>query len=171
MPLDDQSSGFWDAGTATNTGGDITVLPSDSWYVWAPGSDTTTVPTSDPTSSFNPFGVLSSVAAAGASGAAAYNSFLNQRDSVKFAAEDRANRSLLSQAQLDLQRQQIQSGAAVDLARLQAQTAVAQRQFAAMPGLTTLFGGSTPPAGTDWLMLALTAIGVYFAWRAVGKHA
>lgn len=170
MPLDDQSSGFWDANAAPEYSGVIQPFPSDSWTVWAPGNDTTVVPTSDPSFSFDPFKILTTGVSAAASAATAYNNLLTQKDSIKFAAQDRANNALLSQATLDLKRQQIQSQAGVDMARIAAQTDIAKRQFAAMPGLTTLFGGTSPPAGTDWLMLALTAVGVYFAWRAVGKH-
>lgn len=167
MPLDDQSSGFWDANTADSSYTPSAPAAPDVWYSWVPGNDTTIVPKADPAGGFDPYAVLKGVGTA----ANAVNSFLNTRDSLQFAAQDRSLNLLKTQAQIDLTRSQINSQAAVDQARIAAQTQIAKQQFAKMPGLTALFGGTGAPGKTDWLMLILTAAGVYYAWRAVGHHA
>lgn len=129
----------------------------------SPGNDTSPVPQSDPWN-FDPFEVFGKVIDVVNQGVGAYTTILNTRDQASLKRQQQ-------QANIDLARQQIDSRRIVDTARINAETAVAQRQFAAMPGLTTLFGGPTAPSGSDYLMLVLTAIGVYFAYRALGHQA
>lgn len=143
-----------DYGSPVNT--DTVFIPS------APGNDTTPVPTSDPWT-FDPFAVLKKVGDAAAAGVTAYSNITNARNNFEL-------QRLKTNAQVDLAQAQIRSQALTDQYRIAAQTATAQRQFGAMPGLSVLLGGNGTASKSDGIMLILTALGVYFAWRAV-KHA
>lgn len=146
--------------------------PIDTSQVYIPSGYGTpdNVPTTDPATAMDPWAILSKVGSIAKSGVDAANSFLTARDSLQFARQDRQLAQQRTQLQYDLARQQLTAQSTTDQARIAATTAATNAALSRMPGLTTLFGGNTAPRNSDWLMLALTALGVYYSWRAIKGH-
>lgn len=78
-------------------------------------------------------------------------------------ADSRA-RLELQQSQAGIELQRMQTGAAVDVERLRAQATVAAAQKALRESNGTTILQASPPA-RDWLMLALAAASVWFAYK------
>lgn len=136
--------------------GDAMTLPPTVY----PGNDTSTVPTSDPWGTIS--GVFGSVASAVQGGVNAYIGFKQGQANTAYRLEQQKLTN-------DIQMARLKGAAAYDTYRIAAENNIARQQFARMPGLTQLFGGTTPPSSGDFLMLAMTAAGLFFAWKSVKK--
>lgn len=125
-----------------------------------PGSDTTPVPTSDPWGQVT--GIFGKVASGISTAADIYTGVQKAKFDTQFRIQQQQLGSQIALARLN-------GANAIDAARIAAETQIARNQFARMPGLTALFGGTTAPSSGDFLMLAMTAAGLFFAWKSVKK--
>jgi hypothetical protein len=135
-------------------------LTPDQTTIGSPGGDVTPVPSSDPWGSVTGvFGQVGSILDSGISG------YLKAQQASADLNYKRTQQDLNNQIALA----KLRGANAIDSYRIAAETQTAQRYFGRMPGLTALFGGTTPPSSGDMLMLAMTAAGLYFAWQSVHK--
>jgi hypothetical protein len=134
------------------------VRSSDGW-----GTSSDPAPAGTSPSYGSVFGVLDQVATGINKVATTVQQFRTQQSQIELNQARLGLETYKAQAGIDIAR--AQTGGAVDVERLrtQAEIAKAQRDLQSAQGMNIF---QTPQAPRDWLMLALAAAGVWFAWRA-----